>query len=134
LQGGFSLPGIAVIDEPQQYVYRKVLAQPALFRRLPSNSPQMPARGVFAAITDHNSSTGKGGSNMARITVEDTLQKINNRFVIAQMAMKRVRMYREGYPSLVQTDNKEVVAALREIAAGKVVLQAPIQEAGIKVE
>jgi DNA-directed RNA polymerase subunit omega len=71
---------------------------------------------------------------MARITVEDTLQKINNRFVIAQMAMKRVRMYREGYPSLVRTDNKEVVAALREIAAGKVVLKAPIQEAGIKVE
>ncbi len=71
---------------------------------------------------------------MARITVEDALQKINNRFVIAHMAMRRVRMYKQGYPPLVESKNKEVVTALREIAAGKVRLKKPIKEAGIEVE
>ncbi len=71
---------------------------------------------------------------MARITVEDALQMINNRFVIAQMAIKRVKMYRDGYPSLLETDNKEVVTAVREIADGKIQLGSSIPEAGIKVE
>ncbi|HMB32197.1 MAG TPA: DNA-directed RNA polymerase subunit omega [Desulfohalobiaceae bacterium] len=71
---------------------------------------------------------------MARITVEDALQHINNRFVIAQMAIKRVKMYRENYSPLVKTDNKEVVTALREIAAKKILLDSSIDEAGIKVE
>jgi len=58
---------------------------------------------------------------MARITVEDCLAKVSNRFLITQMAIKRVKQYREGYDPLVDTRNKEVVNALREIAAGKVV-------------
>jgi DNA-directed RNA polymerase subunit omega len=71
---------------------------------------------------------------MARITVEDALEKINNRFVIAQMAIKRVKMYRDGYPPLLDTDNKEVVTALREIADSRIHLKSSIAEAGIKVE
>ncbi len=71
---------------------------------------------------------------MARITVEDALSQINNRFVIAEMAIKRVKMYREGYPPLLETKNSEVVTAIREIAAGKVKLRSSIKEAGIKVE
>jgi DNA-directed RNA polymerase subunit omega len=58
---------------------------------------------------------------MARITVEDCLAKVSNRFLITQMAIKRVKQYREGYDPLVDTKNKEVVNALREIAAAKVV-------------
>ncbi|WP_272701309.1 DNA-directed RNA polymerase subunit omega [Desulfovibrio sp. Fe33] len=58
---------------------------------------------------------------MARITVEDCLAKVSNRFLITQMAIKRVKQYREGYEPLVETRNKEVVTALREIAASKVV-------------
>ncbi|SKA73018.1 DNA-directed RNA polymerase subunit omega [Desulfobaculum bizertense] len=58
---------------------------------------------------------------MARITVEDCLQNVNNRFMIVQMAIKRVKQFREGYDPLVQCKNKEIVTALREIAAGKVV-------------
>jgi len=57
---------------------------------------------------------------MARITVEDCLEKVNNRFLIVQMAIKRVKQYREGYAPLVESKNKEAVTALREIAAGKV--------------
>lgn len=57
---------------------------------------------------------------MARITVEDCQDRIDNRFLLVQMAIKRVRQYREGYDALVDSKNKEVVTALREIAAGKV--------------
>ncbi len=57
---------------------------------------------------------------MARITVEDCQSRVNNRFLLVQMAIKRVQQYREGYEPLVESRNKEVVTALREIAAGKV--------------
>ena len=56
---------------------------------------------------------------MARITVEDCQQRVDNRFLLVQMAIKRVRQFREGYEPLVDSKNKEVVTALREIAAGK---------------
>ena len=58
---------------------------------------------------------------MARITVEDCQQRVDNRFLLVQMAIKRVRQFREGYEPLVDSKNKEVVTALREIAAGKVI-------------
>lgn len=57
---------------------------------------------------------------MARITVEDCQERVGNRFLIVQMAIKRVRQYREGYEPLLEQKNKEVVTALREIAAGKI--------------
>ena len=57
---------------------------------------------------------------MARITVEDCQERVDNRFLLVQMAIKRVHQYREGYEPLVDSRNKEVVTALREIAAGKV--------------
>ncbi|MBF0480269.1 MAG: DNA-directed RNA polymerase subunit omega [Desulfovibrionaceae bacterium] len=71
---------------------------------------------------------------MARITVEDCLQKVDNRFLIVQMAIKRVKQYREGYEPLISSGNKEAVTALREIAAGKVLPAQSIEEAGIIVD
>lgn len=60
------------------------------------------------------------GGVMARITVEDCQERVDNRFLLVQMAIKRVRQYREGYEPLIDSKNKEVVTALREIAAGKI--------------
>ncbi len=60
---------------------------------------------------------------MARITVEDCQQKVNNRFLLVQMCIKRIKQYREGYEALVESKNKEVVTSLREIAAGKVLVE-----------
>ncbi len=57
---------------------------------------------------------------MARITIEDCQERINNRFLLVQMAIKRVHQFRQGYEPLVSTKNKECVTALREIAAGKI--------------
>jgi DNA-directed RNA polymerase subunit omega len=57
---------------------------------------------------------------MARITVEDCQKRVDNRFLLVQMAIKRIHQYRDGYEPLIESRNKEVVTALREIAAGKV--------------
>lgn len=58
---------------------------------------------------------------MARITVEDCLQKINNRFTVIHMAANRVRQLRKGEEPTIVSKNRDVVVALREIAAGNVV-------------
>ena len=57
---------------------------------------------------------------MARVTVEDCLRQVPNRFSLVHMAAKRVRQLREGAPPMIAVKNKEVVVALREIAAGDV--------------
>ena len=60
---------------------------------------------------------------MARITVEDCLEKIgdDNRFSLVHLAVERVKQRRQGAPLLIPVrKNKEVVMALREIAAGEV--------------
>jgi DNA-directed RNA polymerase subunit omega len=60
---------------------------------------------------------------MARITVEDCLKKVNNRFLLVNLAAKRVRQIREGSEYLVNSPkNEDIVVALREIAAGKIEL------------
>jgi DNA-directed RNA polymerase subunit omega len=71
---------------------------------------------------------------MARITVEDCLQQVNNRFLLVQMTVRRLKQYREGYEPLVESKNKQIVTALREIAAGKVLPAKSIQKAGVRVD
>jgi DNA-directed RNA polymerase subunit omega len=60
---------------------------------------------------------------MARITVEDCLEKINNRFAIIHVAAERVRQLDKGSKRLVNCKNENAVVALREIAAGNVVIK-----------
>jgi DNA-directed RNA polymerase subunit omega len=58
---------------------------------------------------------------MARVTIEDCLKKVNNRFTLVHLGAKRVIQLRKGATPLVDAPkNKEVVLALREIAAGQV--------------
>lgn len=57
---------------------------------------------------------------MARITIEDCLEKVENRYELVHLTTKRVKQLREGADSLVKSKNKEIVTALREIAAGKI--------------
>jgi len=57
---------------------------------------------------------------MARITVEDCLKKVDNRFELIHLSAKRVRQLRKGSEPLVQSKNTDVVVSLREIAAGDV--------------
>lgn len=61
---------------------------------------------------------------MARITVEDCLQQIPNRFQLVLAATYRARMLHQGHtPKLENVTNRPNVTALREIAAGKVGLE-----------
>lgn len=57
---------------------------------------------------------------MARITVEDCLNRIPNRFELVMLASKRARQLFRGAKPLIEADNREVVVALREIAASQV--------------
>ena len=63
---------------------------------------------------------------MARITIEDCMEKVPNRFQLVQMAAIRAKQLKKGAQALVKADeNKEVVTALREIAAGHVMPDYP---------
>lgn len=73
---------------------------------------------------------------MARITVEDCLDKVGNRFELVMLASKRARQLSSGgREPLVPWDNdKATVVALREIAAGQVTKEFVAQEAAIHEE
>jgi DNA-directed RNA polymerase subunit omega len=66
---------------------------------------------------------------MARITIEDCTRVVSNRFHLIQMAAIRAKQLKKGATPLVQAeDNKEVVVALREIAAGCIQPDYPDEE------
>ncbi len=66
---------------------------------------------------------------MARVTVEDCLEKVENRFALVVLASKRTKELKRGAPLMVQgRDNREVVMALREIATGSVKARGPSQK------
>jgi len=58
---------------------------------------------------------------LARVTIEDCMKRVSNRFLLVHMVAKRVRQIREGSEYLVSSPkNEDIVVALREIAAGKI--------------
>jgi DNA-directed RNA polymerase subunit omega len=57
---------------------------------------------------------------MARVTVEDCLEREENRFALVVLAAIRTRQLMRGSEALVKVKNKPAVTALREIAVGKV--------------
>ena len=60
---------------------------------------------------------------MARVTVQDCLEQVNNHFALVILAANRARQIAVGGKRLVACDNKSAVTALREISAGKVRFQ-----------
>ncbi len=60
---------------------------------------------------------------MARITVEDCLKKIPNRFQMVLCAAYRARQITQGYAPKVDAKDKPGVISLREIAKGEVGLE-----------
>lgn len=67
---------------------------------------------------------------MARVTVEDCLEVIPNRFLLAMVAAKRSKQLYKGGEPLIEnkSGNKKVVLALREIAANKIEFQIPTKK------
>jgi DNA-directed RNA polymerase subunit omega len=66
---------------------------------------------------------------VARITIEDCLRKVDNRFLLVNMVAKRVRQIREGSDYLISSPkNEDIVVSLREVAAGKVTSKKMVAE------
>ena len=57
---------------------------------------------------------------MARVTVEDCLTKVSNRFALVSLVTKRVKQFLKGDKCLMGEKNNNVVNALREVAADKI--------------
>ena len=57
---------------------------------------------------------------MARITVEDCLKQVESRFELVILAARRAKMLMKGASPLVESNNRPIVQALREVASGKV--------------
>jgi DNA-directed RNA polymerase subunit omega len=66
---------------------------------------------------------------MARVTVEDCLEREENRFALVVLAAQRTRQLMKGAAQLVHSKNKPSVTGLREIAAGKVHYDRPSHDA-----
>ncbi len=64
---------------------------------------------------------------MARITVEDCLDNVGNRFELVLLGARRAKQLLKGARPLVESENKEVVTALREIAANEVQMEYPAE-------
>ena len=64
---------------------------------------------------------------MARITIEDCLDNVPNRFALVMLAAKRARQLREGELVTVESKNKECVTALREAAHGHLQFNEAVQ-------
>lgn len=60
---------------------------------------------------------------MARVTIEDCLKHVDNRFGLVVLATRRSRQLMQGADPTVKTKNKALVTALREIAVGNVVFE-----------
>ncbi len=65
---------------------------------------------------------------MARITVEDCLKRVESRFELVILGARRAKMIMKGAKPLVETDNRPIVSALREIASGKVKFVLPSEK------
>ncbi len=59
---------------------------------------------------------------MARVTIEDCIEKVPSRFALIHLASQRAKQLLRGARPFVESDNKPIVLALREIAAGYVTL------------
>lgn len=57
---------------------------------------------------------------MARVTVEDCLENVENRYQLVHLTAQRTRQLYRGANALVKCKNKQIVTALREIAEKKV--------------
>ena len=65
---------------------------------------------------------------MARVTVEDCLELLVDQFALVHLASARYRQLHRGAERLVDNKNKDVVCALRAIAAGKVRFREELSE------
>jgi len=72
---------------------------------------------------------------MARVTVEDCLENVDNRFELVLVASKRARQLANGGEAALEWENdKPTVVALREIAEGHVNASILIEKPAVEID
>ena len=71
---------------------------------------------------------------MARVTVEDCLDHCPDQFALVHLAALRYRQLHRGSKRLVESKNKDIVTALREISTGKVTFRENVAEVVMRVQ
>lgn len=71
---------------------------------------------------------------MARVTVEDCLEECPDHFALVRLAALRTREIQRGAKPQVECKNKEIVTALREIAAGHVQFRENVEEVLLRAQ
>ncbi len=64
---------------------------------------------------------------MARVSIEDCLDVLENRFALVTVAAARTRQLMNGDEPLIKSKNKFAVTALREIAEGAIMAEIPLE-------
>ena len=64
---------------------------------------------------------------MARVTTEDCLDNVSNRYLLCNFATRRARQLILGASPTMDSSNKALVTALREVAAGRIELNADVE-------
>jgi DNA-directed RNA polymerase subunit omega len=82
----------------------------------------------LARVLDTPAVAAQDAPFMARVTVEDCLEKVPNRFALVILASDRARQLARGGRALIECDNKPAVTSLREIADEKVRFQEDVGE------
>jgi DNA-directed RNA polymerase subunit omega len=66
---------------------------------------------------------------MARVTVQDCLEKMPNRFALVHLTSKRaIQLSRDAEPLVEPGSNKEIVVALREVASGRITTDETVED------
>jgi DNA-directed RNA polymerase subunit omega len=83
--------------------------------------PRLTIANVSGIVRRFPASVSRRKENpVARVTVEDCLEKVHNRFALVILGAERARQIAGGAKPLVRCDNKPAVTALREVAQGSV--------------
>ena len=87
---------------------------------LTSMATRLDCPALVAGLGCHGSCFLSLEGTLARVTVEDCLEKVNNRFALVILGAERARQLANGGRPLVVCNNKPAVTSLREIAKGQV--------------
>ena len=71
---------------------------------------------------------------MARVTVEDCIEKVPNRFSLVILVSKRAKQLLKGAQSTVESKNKYIVSTLREVALGHVFFKKDVLSAQMDIQ
>jgi len=71
---------------------------------------------------------------MARISIEDCLSEVDNRFALVHLVAERAKQLLKGSIPLITCENKQVVTSLREVASKAITLATEIDETKVTAE